>query len=72
MLPFVIAEDAGFEVGDYVFVPGIKKAVEEKTEEIKAYIVNKGMKEISLTLGDLTDDERQIISKGCLINFNRQ
>ena len=72
MLPFVIAEDAGFEVGDYVFVPDIKKAVEEKTEEIKAYIVNKGMKEISLTLGDLTDDERQIISKGCLINFNRQ
>ncbi|MCR5615530.1 MAG: hydratase [Saccharofermentans sp.] len=72
MLPFVIAEDPGFEVGDFVFVPDIKKAVEEKAAEIKAYVVNKDMKEITLTLGDLTDDERNIISKGCLINFNRQ
>ena len=81
MLPFIMDETAtenysdanplGFENGDYVFVPGIVKAVEEKAEVIKAYIVNKGMKEISLKLGDLTDDERTIITSGCLINYYR-
>jgi aconitate hydratase len=81
MLPFIMDETAtenysdanplGFENGDYVFVPDIVKAVEEKAEVIKAYIVNKGMKEISLKLGDLTDDERTIITSGCLINYYR-
>lgn len=79
MLPFVMDEadvDAsenpyGFENGDYIFVPGIKKAVIEKAEVIKGYIVNKDMKEISLKLGDLTDDERTIITSGCLINYYR-
>lgn len=71
MLPFIMDEDYAFEVGDYVFVPGIRKAVAEKADVIKAYVVNKGMKEISLTLGDLTDDERKIIDKGCLINYYR-
>ena len=42
-----------------------------KAEVIKGYIVNKGMKEISLKLGALTDDERTIIEKGCLINYYR-
>ena len=54
------------------FVPDIVKAVEEKAEVIKAYIVNKGMKEISLKLGELTDDERTIITSGCLINYYRE
>ncbi len=71
MLPFVIDEDYAFENGDYIFVPGILDAVKNKTEVIKAYVVNKGMKELSLTLGDLTDDERDIIAKGCLINYYR-
>jgi len=71
MLPFVMDEDFDFEVGDYVFVPDVKKAVAEKADTIKAYVVNKGMKEISLTLGDLTDDERSIIIRGCLINYYR-
>ena len=49
-----------------------KKAVEDKLTKIPAYVVNEGMKEITLTLGELTDDEREIILKGCLINYNRQ
>ncbi len=69
MLPFVLDEDYKFDVDDYVFVPDILEAVKEKKSEIKAYVVNKGMKELSLTLGDLTDDEREIIEKGCLINY---
>ena len=74
MLPFLIQPgDLPFKNLDYLFVPGIKKAVEDKTEEIKAYVVTpgEGMKEFSLKLGELTDEERQIILKGCLINYNR-
>ena len=69
MLPFIMPEDYDFENGDYVFIPGIKKAVANKTEEIKAYVVNKGMTELTFKLGELTDDERDIITKGCLINY---
>ena len=71
MLPFVMDEDFAFDVDDYVFVPNVKQAVKNKDEVIKAYVVNKDMKEISLKLGELTDDERTIIEKGCLINYYR-
>ena len=72
MLPFVMAEDYAFDVDDFVFVPGIKKAIEDKAEVIKAYVVNKGMKELEFTLGELTDDERSIIKAGCLINYYKE
>ena len=71
MLPFIMEEDYDFDVDDYIFVPGIKDAIANKTEEIKAYVVNKGMKELTLKVGELTDDEREIILKSCLINYNR-
>ena len=72
MLPFLIEEgDLPFANGDYLFVPGIKEAVETKAEVIKAYVVGNEMKEFDLRLGELTDEERQIILKGCLINYNR-
>ena len=74
MLPFIIKEgDLPFANGDYLFVPEIRKAVEEKAPEVKAYAVKDGqLAEFSLTLGDLTDEEREIIRKGCLINYNRK
>lgn len=75
MLPFVIDKDdknLPFANLDYIFIPGIKKAVEEKTEEIEAFVVKNGeMVSFMMTLGELTDEERQIILKGCLINYNR-
>jgi len=73
MLPFLIKEgDLPFKNLDYLFVPGIKKAVEEKTESIQAYKVSgQGLTGFTLKLGELTDEERQIILKGCLINYNR-
>lgn len=71
MLPFIYKEELPFANGDYIFVKDIKKAVAEKISEIKAYVVNKDMKEFTLRLGELTDDERQIILKGCLINYYR-
>ena len=69
MLPFLYPDEIPFENGDYIFVKDIKKAVEEKQDEIKAYVVGKDMKEFTLSLGALTDDERDIITKGCLINY---
>lgn len=72
MLPFVIDEDYAFSVDDYVFIPGITDAIKNKTDIIKAYVVNKDMKELSLSLGALTDDERDIILAGCLINYYKE
>ena len=73
MLPFLIEEgELPFKNLDYLFIPDIKKAVVEKTEVIKAYAVKgDSLKEFTLKLGELTDEERQIILKGCLINYNR-
>lgn len=73
MLPFIYEEDElPFANGDYIFIPGIADAVKNKLSIIKAYVVREdGMKEFELKLGELTDDEREIILKGCLINYNR-
>ena len=74
MLPFLIPSgDLPFKNGDYLFFPGIRKAVEEKADVIKGYTVKgDALKEFDVTLGELTDDEREIILKGCLINYNRK
>lgn len=75
MLPFVTKEDdkkLPFKNLDYIFIPDIKKAVEEKENSIAAYVVgDNDMVKFELSLGELTDEERQIILKGCLINYNR-
>ncbi len=72
MLPFLIEKgELPFKNKDYLFFPGIRKAVEEKADEIKAYRVGDTLTEFTLKLGELTDEERQIILKGCLINYNR-
>lgn len=77
MLPFLIKEgELPFKNLDYIYIPGIRKAVEDKAEVIKAYVVGSAtgerkMTEFEMTLGELTDEERQIILKGCLINYNR-
>lgn len=72
MLPFVLKEELTFGLNDYLFVPNIVQAIQDKLPEISAYVVNKGMKEVKLTVGELTDKEREIILKGCLINYNRR
>ena len=69
MLPLIYKDEPCFENGDYIFIPNIVKAIKTKNNFIKAYIVNKSMKEIQFNLGELTDDERKIILKGCLINY---
>ena len=73
MLPFLIDEgELPFKNKDYLFIPGIRRAVQEKASEVTAYVVKDGtLKEFTLRLGEMTDDERQIILDGCLINYNR-
>ena len=73
MLPFLIDEgELPFKNKDYLFIPGIRAAVQNKETEVPAYVVKDGaLKEFTLRLGEMTDDERQIILDGCLINYNR-
>ena len=66
MLPFITEEkdtELSFKNGDYIFVPDVRKAVEDKKDAVKAYVVGDSLKEITLKLGDLTDNEREIILK---------
>lgn len=72
MLPFIFTEELPFANGDYLFIKEIRKAIVEKISEVKAYVVGKEMQEFTLKLGELTDDEREIILKGCLINYYRK
>ncbi|RGY01064.1 hydratase [Blautia sp. OF03-15BH] len=73
MLPFLIDEgELPFKNGDYLFLPGIREAIENKAGEFTCYVVGDGLKEITLKMDELTDDEREIILKGCLINYNRK
>ena len=76
MLPFIYKDgdkNLPFANGDYVFIPDVKKMVQDKLPSIKAYAVKADGKinEFELSTGDLTDDERKIILAGCLINFYR-
>jgi aconitate hydratase len=74
MLPFLVQDCTRFELGDFIFVPRIKQAIQDGTDKIKAYVVserNERPEEIIVSLGSLTDDERAILVAGCLINHYR-
>ncbi|MDR2716604.1 MAG: hydratase [Treponema sp.] len=69
ILPFIISDESALSLGSYIFFPGIKKAVQEKTETITGYVLGEQPVKIAVSLGELTDAERQIIIDGCLINY---
>ena len=73
MLPFHLkGEPTAFEVGDYIYVPGIRSALEGDLSHIPAYVCKDGKaQEITLYCKDMTESEREIVKAGCLINFNR-
>jgi aconitate hydratase len=71
MIPFIFdKENLPFALNDYIYIPGVRKAIEEKADKIKAYVVGDTMTEFQISIGELTDDEREIILAGCLINYN--
>lgn len=74
MLPFIIEKgDLPFTLGDYIFIPNIKNVIEERKSEVQAYNIKDGKADkFDLKMGELTEDEREIILKGCLINYNRK
>ncbi|WP_461879066.1 hydratase [Fusicatenibacter sp.] len=71
MIPFQMKDEPEFEVGDYIFVPGIRSALDGDMKEIKAYVLGSHPKELSLYIADMTENEKKIVKAGCLINFNK-
>lgn len=71
MLPFQMAGEPQFEVGDYIYVPNVKEALDGDMKDIKAYVIGDTVKELSLYITDMTPDEKKIVKAGCLINYNR-
>ena len=72
MIPFQMKEDPAFEVGDYIYVPGIRTALDGDMSRIPAWWIKDGKAtELSLYVADMTEDERKIVKAGCLINYNR-
>ena len=71
MLPFQMKGEPEFEVGDYIYIPGIKAVLDGDMKDIKAYVIGKEPKELSLYIADMTEDEKKIVKAGCLINYNR-
>ncbi len=72
MLPFQTEDVPDFEVGDYLYIPGIRRALDGDLRRITGYVIREGKaEEISLSIADMTDEEREIVKAGCLINYNR-
>ncbi len=71
MLPLQMKGEPEFEVGDYIYIPDIRKALDGDMSDIRAYVLGDQIKELSLYLADMTEDEKKIVKAGCLINYNR-
>ena len=72
MLPFQMKEEPEFEVGDYIYIPNIREALEGDMQQIPAWVIGaNGKKEIKLYIADMTENEKNIVRAGCLINHNR-
>ena len=71
MLPFQMEADPEFEVGDYIYVPNVKEALDGDMKHIKAYVIGDTVKELDLYIADMTADEKKIVKAGSLINYNR-
>ncbi|MBQ3334267.1 MAG: hydratase [Eubacteriaceae bacterium] len=71
MLPFQMKGEPAFDVGDYIYIPNVKEALNGDMQNIKAYLLGDDIREISLYIAPMTDDEKAIVKAGCLINYNR-
>ena len=71
MLPFQMQAEPEFEVGDYIYVPNVKAALDGSMTDIKAYVLGDEVKELNLYIAAMTEDEKKIVKAGCLINYNK-
>lgn len=71
MIPFLMDEEPGFEVGDYIYIPGIRKQLDGDLKDIRGYVIREEADEIRLHIAGMTPEEREIVKAGCLINYNR-
>ena len=71
MLPFQMKAEPNFEVGDYILVPNVRKALDGDMQDIPAYVLGGEVRELHLYIAPMTDDEKKIVKAGCLINYNR-
>ena len=69
MLPLQLAGATPFGLGDYILIPNVREALKGDLKDIKAYVLGDEPKAFDLYMAPLTDDERQILADGCLINF---
>ena len=72
MVPFQMAAEPDFRVGDLIYVPGIKEALAGDMKSIKAYVLGENAHEIQLFISDMTAEEKEIVKAGCLINYNKR
>jgi aconitate hydratase len=71
ILPLLMAEEPSFNNGDFVYLTDVVNAIRERRPAIQGYLIGDEIKEISFTVGEMTDDEIEILLSGCLINYNR-
>ncbi|MGL4549039.1 MAG: hydratase, partial [Eubacterium aggregans] len=71
MLPFQMVAEPDFEVGDYIYIHGVRAALDVDMKEIKAYVLGDTVRAITLYIAPMTEDEKKIVKAGCLINYNR-
>ena len=71
MLPFLLDTPNVLANGDYVYLPGVRKALLNADDELTAIAVKPdgGVVRFTVSLGAMTDAERQILADGCLINY---
>jgi len=72
IIPFLIEDNSLIKIDDFIFVPNIKTAILNKNDQIKAYVLGEEIREISLSIGHLTDKEIDILICGSLINYNKK
>ena len=71
MVPFIVSQETAqlFETDDFIYIPGIKDAILSKAERVKGYVLKDGPMEITLEIPSMTEDERDILVSGGLINY---
>lgn len=75
MLPFLLDEEPSFDIGDFIYVPGVRAALDGDMQHIPAYVIKNEegnpIHEINLHIAEMTSEEKEIVKAGCLINYNR-